>query len=129
MSPAPGINKQFIFASQITFTGTIQLYYLPSQLNGATESTLQYTDSAAGGTWIPEPTSTVNTSLHYVQFVAAAKPFIGSTASGPVTDLPITLVSFTGNWNWSQSQPLTMGSQPNRRVGNFPAYRKLRGWR
>ena len=109
--PAPGINKQFIFASQITFTGTIQLYYLPSQLNGATESTLQYTDSAAGGTWIPEPMSTVNTSLHYVQFVAAAKPFIGSTASGPVIDLPITLVSFTGNWigaeptlNWVANQ-------------------------
>ena len=71
-------------------TGTIQLYYLPSQLNGATESTLKYTDSAAGGTWLPEPGSTVNTRPHYVQFVAAAQPFIGSAASGPVIDLPIT---------------------------------------
>jgi hypothetical protein len=96
--PAPGINKQFTFGSQITFTGTIQLYYLPSELNGATESTLQYTDSAAGATWLPQPMSTVNTSLHYVQFVASAHPFVGSTASGPVIDLAITLVSFTGNW-------------------------------
>jgi hypothetical protein len=97
--PAPGIDRQYNFSSQITFTGTIQLYYQPSELNGNTESTLEYTDSASGVAWLPEPTSTVNTSLHYVQFVASAQPFVGATASGPVIDLPITLVSFTGNWN------------------------------
>jgi hypothetical protein len=97
--PAPAINRQYNFASQITFTGTIQLYYQPSELNGNTESTLEYADSATGAAWLPEATSTVNTSLHYVQFVASAQSFVASTASGPVIDLPITLVSFTGNWN------------------------------
>jgi hypothetical protein len=99
MPPAPGINRKYDFASQITFTGTIQLYYQPAELNGNTENTLEYTDSATGSAWLPEPTSTVNTSLHYVQFVASTHSFIASTASGPVIDLAITLVSFTGNWN------------------------------
>ena len=104
VTPSPGINKQVIFANQITFTGTIQFYYLPSELNGNAENTLEYTDSATGGGWLPESGSTVNTSLHYVQFVASNHPFIASTASGPGIDLPITLVSFIGNWD--QSQPL-----------------------
>jgi len=99
MSPAPGINRQYNFGSQITFTGTIQLYYQPTDLNGNVESTLEYTDSAVGIGWLPENTSTVNTSLHYVQFVASAQPFVASTASGPGIDLAISLVSFTGNWN------------------------------
>jgi hypothetical protein len=99
IAPAPGIDRQYDFGSQITFTGTIQLYYQPSELNGNSESTLEYTDSAAGGSWLPEVTSTVNTSLHYVQLIASARAFIGATASGPVSALPITLVSFTGNWN------------------------------
>ena len=103
ISPAPGINRKYNFASQITFTGTIQLYYQPIELNGNAENTLQYTDSATGLGWIPENTSTVNTSLHYVQFVASAQPFVASTASGPATDLAISLVSFTGNW--SQQYP------------------------
>jgi hypothetical protein len=98
-SPAAGINRQYDFGSQITFTGTIQLYYQPSELNGDAESTLEYTDSAAGGSWAPELTSTVNTSLHYVQFVASAQPFAAATASGPTIDLALSLISFTGNWN------------------------------
>jgi len=103
IAPAPGINRQYNFGSQITFTGTIQLYYQPTELNGNLESTLQYADSVTGSSWIQQPTSTVNTSLHYVQFVASAAPFIASTASGPATDLAISLVSFTGNW--SQQYP------------------------
>src|ERR1700722_11096200 len=102
--PSPGINKQYTFGSQITFTGTIQLYYQPSDLNGNPENTLEYTDSVAGMGWLPELSSTVNTGLHYVQFVPSSQPFIASTASGPGIDLPITLLSFTGNWN--QPQPL-----------------------
>jgi hypothetical protein len=97
--PAPGINRLYNFASQITFTGTIQLYYQLSELNGNPENTLEYTDSTAGGAWLSESTSTVNTSLHYVQFVASAQPFIASTASGPAMNLAISLVSFSGNWN------------------------------
>jgi hypothetical protein len=102
--PSPGINKQYTFGNQITFTGTIQLYYQPSELNGNTENTLEYTDSVTGAGWLPEVSSTVNTSLHYVQFVASSQPFIASTASGPGIDRALSLVSFTGNWN--QPQPL-----------------------
>jgi hypothetical protein len=98
-SPAAGINRRYDFGSQITFTGTIQLYYQPSELNGDAESTLVYADSASGGSWTPEFASTVNTSLHYVQFVASAQPFAAATASGPSIDLAISLISFTGNWN------------------------------
>jgi len=97
--PAPGINRLYNFGSQLTFTGTIQLYYQPAELNGNPENTLEYTDSAAGGAWLSESTSTVNTSLHYVQFVASAHPFVSATASGPAMNLAISLVSFAGNWN------------------------------
>jgi hypothetical protein len=103
IAPAPGIDRVYNLGSQITFTGTIQLYYQPTDLNGNAENTLQYTDSATGGSWLPQATSTVNTSSHYVQFVASAEPFIASTASGPPIDLAISLVSFTGNW--SQQYP------------------------
>lgn len=96
--PAPGINRMYNFGSQVTFTGTIQLYYQPGELNGNTENTLQFADSSAGGSWIQQTASTVNTSLHYVQFVASAGPFIAATAAGPATPLAISLVSFTGNW-------------------------------
>jgi hypothetical protein len=99
ITPAPGINRMYNFGSQITFTGTIQLYYQPSELNGNPENTLEYTDSIAGFGWVAESTSTVNTSLHYVQFAATAQPIIASTASGPAMNLAISLVSFTGNWN------------------------------
>ena len=98
-APAAGINRQYNLGSQITFTGTVQLYYQPSELNGDAESTLVYADSASGGSWLPELASTVNTSQHYVQFVASAQPFVAATASGPSIDLAITLISFTGNWN------------------------------
>jgi len=96
--PAPGITRMYNFGSQISFTGTIQLYYQPAELNGNPESTLEFADSSASGAWLSESTSTVNTSLHYVQFVASAQPFIAATASGPAINLAISLLSFTGNW-------------------------------
>jgi hypothetical protein len=98
-APAAGINRQYDFGSQITFTGTIQLYYQPSELNGDSESTLTYADSTNVVGWTSEPASTVNTSLHYVQFVASAQSFAAATASGPSIDLALSLISFTGNWN------------------------------
>ncbi len=92
------IDRQYNFSSQITFTGTIQLYYQLSELNGNNENALLYTDSATSGSWVPEVTSTVNTGLHFVQFTASAQPFIASTASGPIV-LPLSFISFTGSWN------------------------------
>src|SRR5580658_3808586 len=62
-APAAGINRQYDFGSQITFTGTIQLYYQLSELNGDAESSLEYADSTNVLGWVPELASTVNTSL------------------------------------------------------------------
>jgi hypothetical protein len=101
--PIPSINRVYYLSSPVSFTGTIQLYYQPAELNGNIESTLEYTDSAMGGAWTAESTSTVNTSLHFVQFNAVSQSFIGATASGPIITLPLSLLSFNGNW--SQEEP------------------------
>lgn len=98
VAPAPGINRVYTLGSQVSFTGTIQLYYQPSELNGNPEASLQYTDSAVGGTWVAEASSTVNTTSHFVQYAATAQSFIGATASHQGTVLAISLVSFTGAW-------------------------------
>jgi hypothetical protein len=101
LAPAPSINRVYSLTSQINFTGTIQLYYQPSELNGNPESALQYTDSAVGGSWLASPSSTVNTSLHYVQQTASARNIIGATASHQGTILALSLISFTGAWQGS----------------------------
>jgi hypothetical protein len=95
----PSINRVYYLGSPINFTGNIQLYYRPSELNGNLESTLEYTDSTTSVTWLPELSCTVNTGLHYVQFAATPRTFIGATASGPAIILPLSLLSFTGNWD------------------------------
>lgn len=97
LAAGPSINRVYYLSSPVSFTGTVQFYYQPSELNGNTESTLQYTDSTA--VWLPEITSTVNTVSHFVQFAASSKSFIGATASGPATPLPLLLISFSGNWD------------------------------
>jgi hypothetical protein len=103
LTPIPSINRVYYLSSPVSFTGAIQLYYQPSELNGNTESTLEYTDSAMSGAWAAESTSSVNTSLHFVQFNPAGQSFIGATGSGPIITLPLSLLSFNGNWN--QEEP------------------------
>src|SRR5882724_2616103 len=102
IAPSPSIARVYYLASQVTFTGTIQLYYQPSELNGNPESSLKYTDSALSGFWFAYPSSSVNTSLHYVQQAAAAQSFIGATASHQGVVLPLLLISFSGNWEGDQ---------------------------
>jgi len=99
VAPATGINRVYTLANQVTFTGTLQIYYQPSDLNSDAENTLQYTDSATSVGWLAEPGSTVNTTSHFVQFVASGKSFAGATASGTPIILALSLISFTGNWN------------------------------
>jgi len=99
--PAPSINRVYSLTSQINFTGTIQLYYQTSELNGNPESALQYTDSSVGSFWLASASSTVNTSLHYVQQTASARNLIGATASHQGTVLALSLISFTGAWQGS----------------------------
>lgn len=97
--PNPSINRVYYLSSAISFTGTVQVYYQLSELNGNPESTLQYTDSAAGAAWIEQSSSTVNTGSHYVQYSASARSFIASTATSPIIVLPLSLVSLKGSWN------------------------------
>lgn len=92
------ISRVYTLSNPIVFTGTVQVWYQPSELNGIAEATLNYTDSTTGGAWLPQGISTVNTSLHYVQYAAVSHPFTGSTASGPTVALPLSLLSFGGNW-------------------------------
>jgi len=101
VSPWPGINRAYNLTSQINFTGTIQLYYQTSELNGNQESALQYTDSSVGGVWLASASSTVNTTLHYVQQTASARNLIGATASHQGMALALSLISFTGAWQGS----------------------------
>jgi len=98
IAPNPSINRVYYLGSQISFTGTIQIYYDPSELNGNPESSLKYTDSAVGGGWLAQSSSSVNTVTHFVQYAAAAHPFIGATASHQGVILPLTLISFAGDW-------------------------------
>ena len=117
IAPAPGINRVYTLGSQISFTGPIQLYYLPSELNGNPESSLQFTDSALGGAWLASTTGTVNTTSHYVQQTAAALSFIGATASHQGIILALSLISFTAAWHdqeiglaWVINQAQDMGN-------------------
>jgi len=96
--PAPGINRVYSLGSQVAFTGTIQLYYQPSELNGNPEAVLQYTDSSLGSFWLASASSSVNTTSHYVQQAAVARNFIGATASHQGTVLALSLTAFAGAW-------------------------------
>jgi hypothetical protein len=126
VSPAPGINRVYTWGSQITFTGTIQLYYQLSELNGNPESALQYTDSAIGGTWLASASSSVNTTSHYVQQSATARNFIGATASHQGTVLALSLISFTGAWDGDQAGLAWVINQSNE-VADFTVDRSMDG--
>jgi hypothetical protein len=124
--PAPSITRVYTFASQINFTGTIQLYYQPSELNGNPEPALKYTDSATGSFWLAQSASTVNTTNHYVQYTAAARNFIGATASHQGTVLALSLVAFTGVWQGSDADLSWMIDQTGE-VAEFTVERSIDG--
>ncbi len=48
-------DKVFNFGRQINLKGTKRPYYSPSEINGNTESNLEFTNSAKGGGWLAEP--------------------------------------------------------------------------
>lgn len=98
-NPTPSITRVYYLSNPVNFTGTIQLYYQPSELNSNAENTLLLTDSTVGGNWNSESTSTVNMTFHYVQMLAAGHSFNAATASGTIIPLPLTLISFSGAWS------------------------------
>jgi len=126
VAPAPGINRVYTLGSQISFTGTMQLYYLPSELNGNPESSLLFTDSTVGGAWLASGTSTVNTTSHYVQQTAAALSFTGTTASHQGITLALSLISFTAAWQ-GQEIGLAWVINQTQDMGNYTVERSTDG--
>jgi hypothetical protein len=126
MAPAPSIDRVYYLNNQVTFTGTIQLYYQPSELNGNPESALQFTDSAIGSAWLASGSSTVNTASHYVQQVASGLSFNGATASHQGTILALTIISFSGAWTGNGASLQWVVSQSND-FADFDVFRSTDG--
>lgn len=99
VNPNPTIDRVYYLNSPVIFTGTMDIYYQPSELNGNTESALFLTDSTVSSTWISEAASTVNTVSHFVQLIASGHSFNAASASGTIIPLPLSLISFAGAWN------------------------------
>jgi hypothetical protein len=97
--PTSSINRVYYLNSPVTFTGLIQLYYQPSELNGNTESALKYMDSTTGSAWLIFGSSIVNTSSHFVQRPLSTRAFNGATASQSGILLYLKMLSFTGYWD------------------------------
>jgi hypothetical protein len=106
--PVPGlpnnsITRVYYLTNPITFTGTVDIYYKLSELNGNTESALKYGDSTTGNYWLVSASSTVNTTAHFVQLSASGEMFVAATATQAGTILLLKLVSFTGSSNGNNS--------------------------
>lgn len=104
----PSITRVFNFNAPFSFIGRLGLFYLPSQINGNTETSLQVVHKNA--TAVTTTGSIVNTTTHYIyNDLAAPITFSAVTAAQPGA-LPVTLVSFSAkkegpaaNLNWSTS--------------------------
>jgi len=126
-APNPGISRVYYLGSPIIFTGTIQLYYQPSELNGNIEGSLLLTDSALGGTWTSEVASSVNTVAHYVQLTGSGHSFIAATASGMIVSLPLSLISFSGAWQGNGVE-LEWVVEQSDEVANFAVESSMDGY-
>lgn len=68
LAGSPGINRLYQLSAPLLFSGVVRIGYLPSELNGYSESTLQLAYAPAPSTKLTVTTSsTVNTAAHYVQ--------------------------------------------------------------
>jgi len=97
--PTNSILRVYYLNNPITFTGSLQLFYRLSELNGNTESALKYSDSTTGNWWLISASSSVNTTSHFVQLNASNEMFVAATATQVGSILPLTLLSFNGNIN------------------------------
>jgi hypothetical protein len=97
--PNGTIKRVYYLNNPVTFTGTIQIYYQLSELNGNTESQLNYSDSTTGSWWQVTWTGFVNTASHFVQYPASTHTFVAATAASAGAILLLKLLSFTGKWD------------------------------
>jgi hypothetical protein len=94
-SPNNSIGRVYTFNEALDFTGTLGIFYLPAELNGNIEASLQMTTSGAAGAGYVTPNgSTVDQSKHYVfnAFNGISLRSVTAMQAGGV--LPVTLVSF-----------------------------------
>ena len=98
-NPHNSITRAYYLNNSITFTGTVQIYYKLSELNGNTEAALKYGDSTTGSYWLVTSSSTDNTTSHFVQLSASGEMFVAATATQAGTILLLKLLSFTGSSN------------------------------
>lgn len=98
----PGINRLYQFSSPLLYSGSIQLNYLTSELNGYNEPTLQLAYAPAANTALTVTTSsTVSTASHYVTNTVTSQPLfvVTATALSDLTPLlyarPSTVTSAT----------------------------------
>jgi hypothetical protein len=95
-SPTNGIQRVYAFNEAFNFTGTIGIFFLPTELNGNAEASLQIAKSGAPGSgYVTTSGSTVDLSNHYVSNTlnAADIRLVSAVEDGSV--LPVTLVGFT----------------------------------
>ncbi|MEO6287542.1 MAG: T9SS type A sorting domain-containing protein [Dyadobacter sp.] len=95
-SPTNSIRRVYTFNEAFNFTGTLGVFYLPSELNGNIEASLQIaTSSAAGTSYVISNGSTVDQSKHYIFNSFNGTNLRGVSAMQAGSVLPVTLVSFT----------------------------------
>lgn len=111
-NPNASIARAYGLYYPITFTGIIEMRYLPSELNGNIETDLQL--AFAGGDLkfgIPINSSNVNSNTHVLTEGVTDKTFQFITATSSGSGLPVMLVDFTAISNetsilvaWSTSE-------------------------
>jgi|GEM_PF-1665568 len=95
-SPTNGIQRVYTFNEAFNFTGTIGIYYLPTELNGNAEASLQIANSGAPGSgYLTTSGSIVDLSSHYVFNTLSAADIRIVSAAQAGTVLPVTLIGFT----------------------------------
>jgi hypothetical protein len=118
-TPTNSISRVYYLNNPITFSGSIDIYYQLSELNGNTESALKYTDSTTGDFfWPVVASSSVNTTSHVVQLSASNEIFAAVTATQTGTSLQLKLLSFTGSINGNNVN-LTWTIDQNEESKNF----------
>ena len=95
-STTNSIQRVYTFNEAFNFTGTLGIFFLPTELNGNAEANLQIAKSGAPETgYVTTSGSTVDLSNHYVfnTLNAADIRIVSAVEAGSV--LPVTLIGFT----------------------------------
>lgn len=87
----PGIARVYQFSAPVDFAGEAGFFYLPAELNGNTESSLQLAHGNA--TFISVTGSTVDAQQHYISNTLPMTNFTSLTAAQE-NALPVTLIGF-----------------------------------